>query len=113
MSLQLDIDFAAAHAEGERLAALCLAKAEDCGFDRKAAKSFLLGHLTANGPTSGEDLTDAAKAAGHVPPDDRAFGGLFLSLSSGKAPQIQCLRSDLPRRRGHGTSGGKLWARVR
>jgi hypothetical protein len=106
---QLAIDFTAARAEGDRMAGLCLDKAEDNGFDTEAAKRVILELLRANGPTSGEDLTDACKDAGHTPEDDRAFGGVFLSLSRCKPPQIVCLRSDLPRRRGHSTSGGKLW----
>lgn len=77
------------------------------------AKVFIVKHLAEKGPTSGEDLTDACKAAGIVPGnDDRAFGGVFLSLSNPNNPRIRCLRSDLPRKYGHGSSGGRLWAIV-
>lgn len=77
------------------------------------AKALILKHLATHGPTSGEDLTDACKAAGIVPEnDDRAFGGVYFSLANQTCPRIRVLRSDLPRRRGHGTTGGKLYGLV-
>jgi len=76
------------------------------------AKAVVLAHLGRHGPTSGEDLTDACKAAGLRPHDDRAFGGVFMSLSKRSMPMIVCLRADLVRRHGHGTSGGRLWGLV-
>lgn len=75
------------------------------GFAERAAE-FVLDRLT-SGPASGELLTDACRNAGIVPHDDRAFGGVFLRLSRRglivKAGTCQ-------RRKGHGTSGGTVWA---
>jgi hypothetical protein len=115
---QLTIDFnslAAASATGAAAAAAqaCLAKAQriDPEFPEKA-KAEIMAHLRVVGQASGEDLVEIAKAHGAIPENgDKAFGGVFLSLSRSK--QIVCLRADLPRRHGHGTSGGKLWGLVR
>ncbi|MBN9410853.1 MAG: hypothetical protein J0H69_17045 [Burkholderiales bacterium] len=76
----------------------------------EVAKTAILRHLRDNGATAGEDLVEVARAHGAHAKDDRAFGGIFHSLS--RKNLIRCLRSDLPRKRGHGTSGGKLWALV-
>jgi len=68
--------------------------------------------LAANGATSGEALTDACKSAGIRPPqgmDDRAFGPVYQRLA--QANQIRVCGSTV-RRRGHGTSGGRVWERV-
>lgn len=91
--------------------AISLEKAEkhSPGF-AETAKQAILAHLKAVGQASGEDLVDIAIARGAVAPDARAFGGVFRSLRESK--QIVCLRSDLPRKRGHGTSGGRLWGLV-
>lgn len=100
--------FYAAHIEGERGMAISLQAAERVQPDfSETAKRAILAHLSAVGQASGEDLVDVAIAHGATPPDARAFGGIFQSLS--RAKQIVCIRSDLPRKRGHGTSGGKLW----
>lgn len=110
--MQLSIDFSAARELGEQAAAACLAKARraDPEFSEKAAAA-ILAHLATHGPTSGEDLTAMCMASGIIPINGpKAFGGVFLSLS--KRHLIVCLRSDLPRRFGHGTSGGKLWALI-
>lgn len=71
------------------------------------ARDFVLDQLRQHGPSSGEDLTDAAKAAGITPPDDRAFGAVFSFLSRKRAiePAGFC-----ERRKGHGTAGGRIWA---
>lgn len=60
-----------------------------------------------HGPTSGEDLVDFAMAHGFRGHDMRCFGGVFSSLV--RQGSLVVLRSDLPRKRGHGTSGGKLY----
>lgn len=78
------------------------------GFSRRAA-SYMAAYLTAHGPTSGEDLVDAAIAAGYAAADGRAFGAAFRALIS--VHRAPVLRSDLPRRRGHGTTGGRLYGR--
>lgn len=59
------------------------------------------------GPLTSEELTLACKAAGIVPHDDRAFGPVYMRLS--KAGQITRVGT-ASRLRGHGTSGGSIWA---
>lgn len=111
---QLTLNFDAARAAGRAgaSAALKCAEKEDPEFSAKA-KAAILAHLRVVGQASGEDLVDIAKAKGAIPrKGDRAFGGVFLALANPKNPQIWCIRSDLPRKRGHGTSGGKLWGLV-
>ncbi len=97
-----------ARAEGERLGNLAADKAEEerAGF-RAAAEAFVLAYLQQHGPSSGEDITAAMVQAGIRPKDKRAFGPVYQVLAGKKL--IRCLRSDLPRRLGHGTTGGKLW----
>lgn len=77
-------------------------------FSRRAA-SYMAALLTANGPMTGEQLTEAAQAAGFVVTDARAFGRAFQMLRLQHGAPI--LRSDMPRTRGHGTSGAKLYGR--
>ena len=73
------------------------------------ACAFVLAYLTAHGPTPGETLTDACKASGLKPADDRAFGPVYQRLA--QANQIRVCGSTT-RRRGHGTSGGRVWILV-
>lgn len=78
-------------------------------FDPKAAAAEAYRILKENGPMSGEDVTIACKKAGHVPKDDRAFGGVYFGLSkSGKIIRID----EAKRKRGHGTSGANIWGAV-
>jgi hypothetical protein len=70
-------------------------------------RQAILAHLGAAGPTSGEVLTDVAKAHGARPHDDRAFGAVFKALS--RAGQIRTV-GYCARTRGHGTSGGRIWS---
>jgi hypothetical protein len=87
-------------------AGACLDAAERRGFDAAGARDFVLASL-ADGPTRAEVLVNAAKAAGFVPKDDRAFGGVFLSLSrKGLIQRVGVGK----RSKGHGTSGGLIWA---
>lgn len=76
-------------------------------FDADGARRFIVGWVRRFGPTSGEELVKQAKAHGFRGKDDRCFGGVFLAAQ--RAGELVCLRSDLPRARGHGTTGGKLW----
>lgn len=70
------------------------------------AGAFVLDYLTTHGPTSGEQLTVACKAAGHVPHDDRAFGPIYFGLV--KRGLIE--KAGICKRlKGHGTSGGNIW----
>ena len=106
--VQLTIDDAIAAGRAGMQLSQDAAERRDPNFSARAQQAFI-AHLQAAPlhQASGEDLVDAALAAGAVPDDSRAFGGVFLALS--RRGVIRCLRSDLPRRRGHGTSGGKLW----
>lgn len=109
---QLAIDFDAARAQGEQAAEACLAKAQAvASFDSEGAARFITGWIVRNGETSGEDLVDAAVAHGYHVHDRRAFGGVFKRLLGSNT--IRVLRSDLPRKRGHGTSGGRLYGITR
>lgn len=93
---------------GLALADKCADKAvRVASFDTEGARKFIVGWLRRHGPQSGEALVQAATDHGFRPHDNRAFGAVFNKLARDKA--IVCLRSDLPRERGHGTSGGKLW----
>lgn len=99
-----------ATAAGQAAMQACTDKAESLGFSTDAARAFVLNWLTEYGATPGEDIVDAAHKTGRpdlIAHDARAWGGVFASLSR---QRIRCVRSDLPRKRGHGTSGGKLWA---
>jgi len=73
----------------------------------KEARHFVLDYLATHGPTSGEKLTAACKAAGIVPHDDRAFGAVYMGLvRAGLIVKVGTVR----RERGHGTAGGNIWA---
>jgi hypothetical protein len=99
----------AAKVEGERAMHLCLDKAKRSLPDfAERAEQAILEHLRAKGQCSGEELVEVARAKGAIARDGRAFGPVFQVLL--RRGLIVCLRSDLPRRHGHGTSGGKLYA---
>lgn len=79
---------------------------------RERASAFILAHLEQHGPTSGEMLTDACKAAGITPPkgmDDRVFGPVYQSLAYHQRIR-QC--GTATRSKGHGTAGARVWERV-
>lgn len=73
--------------------------------DRAAA--FIPDRLRRHGPTSGEELVNAAVGAGIVPHDARAFGPVFMRLIRG---QVIERVGDCPRTKGHGTKGGSIYA---
>lgn len=101
----------AARAIGEEAAQACTDKAERVAdFDGEGARTFVLGWLRRHGPMSGEALTDACKAHGFRPHDDRAFGAVFGVLV--RRNEIRCVGS-CERTKGHGTAGGRVWAVVR
>lgn len=100
--------FAAARRTGQAAAASCLEKAErTTGFDAEAARAAVLKLLRAAGrPMSGEELVDACQARGLVPHDSRAFGPVFGTLA--RRGQIEAV-GFAARRKGHGTSGARMW----
>jgi hypothetical protein len=71
------------------------------------AVDFVLWFLDRFGPAPGEHITDACKRAGIQPHDDRAFGPVYMALARQK--RIEKIGS-VRRERGHGTSGGNIWA---
>lgn len=75
------------------------------------AKAFVIDYLTQhpNG-AHGEDITDACKNAGIIPHDDRAFGPVYMRLS--RMGLIQKI-AHAPRAKGHATSGGNIWQKVK
>lgn len=90
---------AAAKARDEAIAALRKQSGEE--FIR-AASMFVLEHLRAHGPATGEQLTDACKAAGIMPANDKAFGPIYAGLA--RAGRIG-RHGYAPRNRGHGAPG--------
>lgn len=89
----------------QRDAAVAQVSANAGGDFSARAAEFVVDHLRL-GPAAGEDITDACKAAGIVPHDDRAFGAVYLKLQ--RAGKIEKCGT-VARRRGHGTSGGSIW----
>ena len=76
---------------------------------RAKAERAILAHLAASplNQCGGEELVEVARLHVQVK-DGRAFGAVFKSLAH--RGLIRCLRADLPRVHGRGTSGGRLWA---
>lgn len=91
---------------GDRGMDSAAANAARRGFSTEEVARIVVQHLVDHGPTPGEDLVLIAKSAGHVPHDDRAFGAVFAGLS--RREKIVCVKY-VPRRRGHGTAGGRVW----
>lgn len=105
---QLSLDVAIEAGQAGMAQALDSAERRDPLFKEKAEAAIVAClHACKQRRASSEDLVDAARAAGLNPGDGRAFGPIFQSMA--KRGVIRCLRSDLPRRHGHGTSGGRLW----
>lgn len=74
---------------------------------KSTAEEAILAHLRAAGPTSGEVLTDVAKAHGARCRDDRAFGSVYQSLA--RRNLIRCVGFCV-RTKGHATAGGRVWS---
>jgi hypothetical protein len=108
---QLSISFDAPRAIGQASAERAQARAEraEPGFGERAQRHILfsLGHLT---QASGEALTDLCKRDGITPPDDRAFGAVYAQMV--RKGLIRCV-GFVPRAKGHGTAGGRVWRLVR
>jgi hypothetical protein len=80
------------------------AEGNEPGFSDRAA-AFVLLYL-ADGPRSGEDITDACVVAGIVPENLKAFGPVYMKLArSGKI--VKC--GMCARKRGHGSAGANIW----
>lgn len=95
---------------GETLSAVVTQNAESAcpGFFVKT-QAHVLQYLRDHGESSSEDITDSCKKVGIVPHDDRAFGSVFAHLA--KKDSIRSVGFCL-RRKGHGTSGGRIWSLV-
>lgn len=76
-----------------------------CQLFLSQAKEFALRYLKEHGAASGEDITDACKAAGIVPTSDKWFGHVYQSLSKAGLIKVDGVA---PRRRGNG-SPGYVW----
>lgn len=86
-----------------------LAAKQRADFMAKAC-AFVVRYLAQHGPTSGEALTLACRAAGIVPAgDDRAFGPVYMALVKQGAIE-KC--GSCRRERGRGTAGGNIWRAV-
>lgn len=95
---------------GHELAELCAEKASRVAdFDAEGARRFVLGWLRRHGAMSGEALTDAAIEHGYRAHDARCYGAVIGALSRRGA--IRCV-GYCERRKGHGTSGGRVWEAV-
>lgn len=90
--------------KGRRLAKACAQKAGEDFYTRACA--FVLSYLGKHPVASGELITDACKLAGIRAHDDRAMGAVYGALSR-RGLIEPC--GDCPRKKGHGTSGGRLW----
>lgn len=95
------------NSEGLRASEAVTSKAVRRGWDITGAKNYVLTVLKQVGPASGEFLTDACKAAGFVPHDDRAFGQVYYGLK--KIGAIEVVGQGT-RTKGRGTSGLNIWA---
>lgn len=109
---QLAIDFSArAHTArklGTEAADRARGKADEVcpGFSERAY-NFIAEFARAHETFSGENCTFAMKASGIRPHDDRATGAIYA-----KAIRKGVIRvvGYVPRVRGHGTAGGRLYA---
>ena len=105
---QLAIDFDAPTMADARAArdvgmALVADKAERDvpGFSERAFAA-LLAYVSQHATFTGEDCTDAIKAQGIVPDNDKAFGSVYM-----RAIRLRFIRriGFEPRRKGHGSPG--------
>lgn len=88
---------------------LDVANAVDKTFSERAYTffvSYINDQFPVVGGVPGETVTLAAKQAGIVAPDDRAFGAIFA-----KALRLRAIKivGECRRVRGHGTAGGHLY----
>lgn len=82
------------------------AEQQDPEFKVKALE-FIVGYIRQQGEATGESATLAAVLAGIKPHDQRAFGPVYQTAI--KRGLIRVI-GYVPRVRGHGSAGGKLYA---
>jgi hypothetical protein len=110
--MQLAIDFVQratfSRALGAHAGELCADKAErkDPEFRAKALE-FIVAYIRQQGTASGENATLAAVLAGIKPDDQRAFGPVYQTAIRRGLIRVV---GYVPRVRGHGSMGGKLYA---
>jgi len=88
------------------------ANEDEPGFSERALEHIRQAMLAgpAGGSLRGEDLVNGAKLAGIRPRDDRAFGPVFAkAIRQGLIEPV----GFAPRVKGHGTAGGRVYARGR
>jgi hypothetical protein len=106
--LPLDTRVRVARKLGAEAGDACLAKAQDKDpeFGERAYR-FIVDFVREHGPVPGEAATLAAVLAGIRCHDQRAFGPVYARALREKAIQVV---GSVPRVRGHGSAGGKLYA---
>lgn len=102
---QLSLDFARAAGERAMLAAESNAERREPRFSERVA-AYMYSVLVARGPQRGEALTDACVAAGFDVAETRAYGAAFRLLVQRLGARVV---GHCPRRKGHGSSGGKVY----
>jgi hypothetical protein len=104
--MQLDLDLSRKLGEIGIARSQRLAERKIVSFTERAARTMLAA-LQLHGPMSGEAMVDAAKRGGFDTGEDRAFGACFRWLS--RRALIKQV-GECPRTKGHGCSGGRVWA---
>ncbi|MNX95386.1 hypothetical protein D3C86_1276580 [compost metagenome] len=99
---------ATARAAGLAAGQRSVERAEDeCPGFGEQALTFIVDHIRQKGRVSGESVTLSAVKAGIRPPDQRAFGPIYAkALRHGLIHVV----GYVPRIRGNGSAGGKLYA---
>lgn len=86
------------------------ADSEGPGFSERALEHIrqTMSRAAPDERIRGEDIVNLAKVAGIRPPDDRAFGSIFAkAIRDGIIKPV----GFAPRVKGHGTAGGRVYAR--
>jgi hypothetical protein len=95
---------------GDEAGQRCRGKADEAcpGFSGRAF-AFLERYARERTTFNGEDATNAAKQSGIRPSDDRAFGPIYAKLIRDNVIRVVAF---VPRVKGHGSMGGKVYAAV-
>lgn len=109
---QLSIEFATRVRSARKLGSEAGARAADKAEQqdpefREKALAFIVAYIRQQGEATGESATLAAVLAGIKPQDQRAFGPVYAKAI--KQGLIRVI-GYVPRVRGHGSAGGKLYA---